>query len=86
LNITTPAGANERSNLPVLIYIHGGGGFSGSNGDWWTDGGSIVKRSTEIAKPVVAVAIKYVFPLERDASLANSNKQLSTLYPRIHWL
>ncbi|PMD40957.1 alpha/beta-hydrolase [Hyaloscypha variabilis F] len=59
LNITTPAGANERSNLPVLIYIHGGGGFSGSNGDWWTDGGSIVKRSTEIAKPVVAVAINY---------------------------
>ncbi len=59
LNITTPAGVSEKSNFPVLIYIHGGGGFSGSNGDWWCDGGSIVKRSMEIGKPVVAVAIKY---------------------------
>jgi carboxylesterase type B len=59
LNITSPAGANERSELPVLIYIHGGGGFSGSNGDWWCDGGSIVKRSMEIGRPVIAIAIKY---------------------------
>jgi carboxylesterase type B len=65
LNITIPAGANERSNLPVLIYIHGGGGFSGSNGDWWCDGGSIVKRSMEIGKPVIAVTIKYVSHLHR---------------------
>jgi Carboxylesterase family len=60
LNVTTPAGASETSNLPVLIYIHGGGGFSGSNGDWWCDGGSIVKRSMEIGKPVISVVIKYV--------------------------
>ncbi|KAE9368039.1 alpha/beta-hydrolase [Stipitochalara longipes BDJ] len=59
LNITTPAGVNEKSNLPALVYIHGGGGFSGTNGDWWCDGGSIVKRSMEIGKPVIAVAINY---------------------------
>jgi carboxylesterase type B len=67
LNITAPAGANERSNLPVLIYIHGGGGFSGSNGDWWCDGGSIVKRSMEIGRPVIAIAIKYISLLNPSA-------------------
>jgi carboxylesterase type B len=60
LNITTPTGAKEGDNLPVMVYIYGGGGFSGSNGDWWCDGGSIVKRSMEIGKPIVMVAIKYV--------------------------
>jgi carboxylesterase type B len=60
LNITTPAGTKQGDDLPVMVYIHGGGGFSGSNGDWWCDGGSIVKRSVEIGKPIVIVAIKYV--------------------------
>jgi len=85
LNITTPAGVNEKSKLPVLIYIHGGGGFSGSNGDWWTDGGSIVKRSMEIGKPVVAVAIKYFFLVDKTVSFTETNKQLSTIHPRVHW-
>jgi carboxylesterase type B len=58
LNITTPAGAKEGDDLPVMVYIHGRGGFSGSNGNWWCDGGSIVKRSIEIGKPIVMVAIK----------------------------
>ena len=61
LNITTPAEAKSGDDLPVLVYVHGGGGFSGSNSDWWCDGGAIVKRSVEIGKPVVMVAIKYVF-------------------------
>jgi acetyl esterase/lipase len=51
LNITTPAGTKQGNDLPVMVYIHGGGGFSGSNGDWWCDGGSIVKRSIEIGNP-----------------------------------
>ena len=58
LNITTPAGANPGDKFPVIVYVHGGGGFSGSNSDWWCDGGSIVKRSVEIGKPVVMVAVK----------------------------
>ncbi|KAH6690794.1 Alpha/Beta hydrolase protein, partial [Leptodontidium sp. MPI-SDFR-AT-0119] len=59
LNITTPAGAKAGDDLPVLVYVHGGGGFSGSNSDWWCDGGSIVKRSVEIGKPIITVAINY---------------------------
>jgi carboxylesterase type B len=58
LNITTPAGSNETSQLPVLIYIHGGGGFSGANSDWWCDGSSIVAESIKFGKPIVMVAIK----------------------------
>lgn len=79
LNITTPAGANEKSDLPVFIYIHGGGGFSGSNGDWWCDGGSIVKRSMEIGKPVIAVAIKYMLFSHR--FVHKLTKMTATVFP-----
>lgn len=58
LNITSPAESNEASQLPVMIYIHGGGGFSGANSDWWSDGSSIVAESIKIGKPIVMVAIK----------------------------
>lgn len=85
LNITTPAGINSDSDRPVMVYIHGGGGFSGSNGDWWCDGASLVKRSIEIGKPIVAVAIKYVpnpFYLES----ANEMQKLPAVNTRIHRL
>ncbi|PQE19092.1 carboxylesterase protein [Rutstroemia sp. NJR-2017a BBW] len=59
LNITAPAGSNETSQFPVLIYIHGGGAFSGANSDWWCDGGSIVAESIKLEKPIVMVAINY---------------------------
>jgi carboxylesterase type B len=58
LNITMPAGATSESNLPVLVNVHGGGCFTGSNSDWWNDGGSIVKRSIDAGKPIVHVNIK----------------------------
>jgi carboxylesterase type B len=58
LNITTPANSPAGLNLPVMVYIHGGGGRGGSNSDWWNDGGSLVKKSIEIRKPVIHVAIK----------------------------
>ncbi|KAF8858989.1 alpha/beta-hydrolase [Acephala macrosclerotiorum] len=59
LNITIPSGAKAGDNLPVMVYVHGGGGFSGSSSDWWCDGGAIVKRSVEIGKQVVMVAINH---------------------------
>jgi carboxylesterase type B len=58
LNITTPGNSHAGSNLPVMVYIHGGAGRNGSNSDWWNDGGSLVKKSIEIGKPVIHVAIK----------------------------
>jgi carboxylesterase type B len=58
LNITVPAKPHVESDLPVMVYVHGGGGRSGSNSDWWCDGGSVVKQSIEMGKPVVHVAVK----------------------------
>lgn len=58
LNITSPNNARKGSNLPVMVYIHGGGGRSGANSDWWCDGGSLVKKSVELGKPVIMIAIK----------------------------
>jgi hypothetical protein len=81
LNVTTPAEASATSNLPVLIYIHGGGGFSGSNGDWWCDGGSIVKRSMEIGKPVISVVIKYVYVSVRSNGGRSADKRTATDSP-----
>ncbi|KAH7327085.1 Alpha/Beta hydrolase protein [Rhexocercosporidium sp. MPI-PUGE-AT-0058] len=59
LNITTPPGAREGNDYPVLVYIHGGGGSSGSNSDWWCDPSGLVSKSITMDKPVVVVAINY---------------------------
>ncbi|KAL2060719.1 hypothetical protein VTL71DRAFT_9360 [Oculimacula yallundae] len=59
LNITTPPGAREGQDYPVMVYIHGGGGFSGSNSDWWCDPSGIVSKSITMEKPVVVVTINY---------------------------
>lgn len=58
LNIIAPAGQRFGSDLPVMVYIHGGGGYSGANSDWWCDGGSLVKRSLNEGKGVIHVALK----------------------------
>ncbi|KAH6720641.1 Alpha/Beta hydrolase protein [Leptodontidium sp. MPI-SDFR-AT-0119] len=59
LNISTPPGAREGNDFPVLVYIHGGGGTSGSNSDWWCDPSGLVGKSITMEKPVVVVAINY---------------------------
>lgn len=67
-----PAGAHAGDDLPVMVYVHGGGGFSGANSDWWCDGGSIVKRSLEIGKPIIMVAIKYESPKKSSSVCAQA--------------
>jgi carboxylesterase type B len=59
LNITMPPlNPAVSASLPVMVYVHGGGGFSGSNSDWWCDGAPLVSKSIAIGKPIVHVAIK----------------------------
>jgi carboxylesterase type B len=60
LNITAPANLHAEANIPVMIYIHGGGGFYGGNSAWYVDGGSLVRQSIISGRPVIQVAIKYV--------------------------
>ncbi|TVY65719.1 Lipase, partial [Lachnellula suecica] len=59
LNITSPSNAHLDSAFPVMVYIHGGGGYSGANSDWWCDGSGIVSKSMAMGNPVVHVAINY---------------------------
>jgi len=61
LNVTVPAKLGDGVKVPVMLYIHGGGGYSGGNSDWWCDGGSLVRQSMISGRPVVQVAIKLVF-------------------------
>lgn len=59
LNITIRPESHEGNDFPVLVYIHGGGGFSGSNSDWWCDPSGLVSKSVTMEKPVVVVTINY---------------------------
>lgn len=58
LNITTPPNSHAGNDFPVMVYIHGGGGYSGSNSDWFVDGGAIVSKSLAMGKPILHVAVK----------------------------
>ncbi|KAK0114231.1 hypothetical protein ONS95_013729 [Cadophora gregata] len=80
LNVTIPPGAHEENDFPVLVYIHGGGGFSGSNSDWWCDPSGLVSKSINMEKPVVVVTIKFVHLRSSTNSVADSGSyRLSAL-------
>lgn len=59
LNITIPdVEINSRKKLPVMVFIHGGGFIMGAN--YWPqyDPSRLVKLSTELGMPVIAIIIK----------------------------
>jgi carboxylesterase type B len=58
LNITAPAGTSATSNLPVFLFIHGGGLVVGANSWPQFDYARFVQLSVEKNMPIVAVAIK----------------------------
>lgn len=59
LNIVRPAGSNHTEPLPVLVWIYGGGLYTGSVADPQYNLSGIVKVSQEIGQPVIAVAMNY---------------------------
>ncbi|PYH93321.1 alpha/beta-hydrolase [Aspergillus ellipticus CBS 707.79] len=60
LNIYAPPSAlsQNATKLPVLVWIHGGAFNAGNNGTG-CDGNHLVKRSVELGKPIIVVAINY---------------------------
>lgn len=53
LNITVPL--NGGKDLPVLVYIHGGGFQFGSGTYSHYDQGKVVDLTSSVEKPIVAV-------------------------------
>lgn len=54
MNVLRPAGVAEGDNLPVGLWIHGGGYTEGGINDDRYNGSWMVQRSVEMGKPIVS--------------------------------
>ncbi|EMT66823.1 Lipase 4 [Fusarium odoratissimum] len=59
VNVVRPSGTTDRSNLPVLIWIHGGGFQEGGSGDGRYNMSYLVRNSVEMGYPTVMVSFNY---------------------------
>lgn len=59
LNVVKPANATKDSQLPVVVWIYGGGFQSGSTISYDNTSTSIVQRSMEVGHPVIFVSMNY---------------------------
>ncbi|KAE9396133.1 alpha beta-hydrolase [Gymnopus androsaceus JB14] len=57
INVIKPSTATSTSNLPVLVWIFGGGFEIGGTAMY--DGSGIVERSIELGEPVIYVSMNY---------------------------
>lgn len=57
LDIVRPTGAYPGQNLPVMVWIYGGGFYQGSTQDPMMNGSYIVQTSVEIGMPVMVLSI-----------------------------
>ncbi|KAH9999287.1 Alpha/Beta hydrolase protein [Russula vinacea] len=62
LNVFRPSGIDGNSSLPVMVWIYGGGFYSGASSGY--DGAPVVERSVARGTPILYVSINYrVAPL-----------------------
>lgn len=60
LNVVVPAGSvGKDAKLPVMIWLFGGGFFGGAGSYYSTLAPLMVKKSKELGKPVIHVAMNY---------------------------
>ncbi|KAL6915392.1 hypothetical protein FSST1_006887 [Fusarium sambucinum] len=90
LNVVRPSHTKE--NLPVLVWIHGGGLIEGSAVDQRYNLSFIVQQSVAIGKPIVAVSINYrlgVLGFVNSLEIAdseNTNLGLKGQRLALHWI
>lgn len=91
LNIVRPS-RYAAQNLPVALWIHGGGLTEGSGIDQRYNLSFIVKKSVDIGKPIIAVSINYRLSMwgfiTGDEVLQNGVANLGFRDQRLamHWL
>ncbi|KAI0793620.1 carotenoid ester lipase precursor [Fomes fomentarius] len=59
LNIIRPSDISADANLPVLLWIYGGGFALGSNSMGFYNGSAVVQKSMDIGQPIIFVAVNY---------------------------
>ncbi|EIM84589.1 alpha/beta-hydrolase [Stereum hirsutum FP-91666 SS1] len=59
INVVRPSNVSAGADLPVMLWIHGGGYFMGSSRDTRYNQSYIVNRSVEMGTPVIGVSINY---------------------------
>lgn len=59
LNVIRPAGIDETAELPVAVWIHGGGLYMGGSQDRRYNLSFIVQNSVDLGTPMIGVSINY---------------------------
>ncbi|KAK4448281.1 Alpha/Beta hydrolase protein [Podospora aff. communis PSN243] len=59
INVIRPAGVDPSAQLPVAVWIHGGGLTMGGSADKRYNLTFIVERSVEVGTPIIAVSFNY---------------------------
>lgn len=59
LNVIRPAGIDETAELPVALWIHGGGLYMGGSQDRRYNLSFIVQNSVDLGTPMIGVSINY---------------------------
>ncbi|KAK8139825.1 Lipase 1 [Apiospora sp. TS-2023a] len=59
LNVIRPAGVSETADLPVAVWIHGGGLFMGGSADKRYNMSFMVENSVKQGKPMIGVSLNY---------------------------
>ncbi|KAJ6446227.1 prefoldin subunit 2 [Purpureocillium lavendulum] len=59
LNVIRPAGLRNTSNLPVAVWIHGGGLYMGGSADRRYNLSFMVDHSMKMGSPIIGVSLNY---------------------------
>ncbi|KAI1489012.1 lipase [Biscogniauxia mediterranea] len=91
INVVRPAGTGNDS-LPVLVWIYGGGLYTGSTADPRYNLSGVVKVGQDISQPVIAVSMNYrlgmwgFFQSAQVLAEGSSNAGLLDQRLALHWI